>query len=161
MAIFIEINHLSELCGQLLDGHIKYGYGSKAALSATPSEIKEIDCSGFTRYLIYHATDKRVTMVQGSDEQHAWCKKQKLEAQKYHEAASRKDGVLRIAFMPRLYDSNKKLKRAGHVWLIHHGMTIESRGHKGPSRRPWDTSILKKEVGGCYALAKLYQLTAG
>ena len=150
--IYIDKGYLLELCGQLMDGHVSYQMGGKVKLSAEPSDIKAIDCSGFTRYLINRVTDGQVTPVDGSDEQNAWCKKHKLLAQTYSHVAGLSDGCLRIAFMPRPH---------GHVWLVMDGMTIESHGGKGPHRRTWSTPILTRSVKTCYVLAHLYSMTAG
>ncbi len=160
MSIFIEYNYLMELCDALMDGHITYGMGAKAPLDAQPADIRRIDCSGFTRYLIYQATDHEVKLVDGSDEQHAWCRKHKLASEDYMKSAASKDGKLRIAFIPRLY-ADGKLKKAGHVWLVHNGLTMESHGGVGPSRRPWNSSPLTSRVNGCYVLARLYSMTLG
>ena len=159
--IYIESNYLQELCQQMMDGHVSYGYGSKVPLDAEPSQIKKIDCSGFSRWLIYQATDGLVTMVEGSDEQHAWCKKQKLTKQNYFQTAALSDGQLRIAFIPRVYGEGGKVAKAGHVWLVLDGQTIESHGGKGPSRRAWNHSSLTARVGACFVLAQLYSLTIG
>ena len=142
-----------------MDGHIKYGMGKKAQLHVEPPAIKAIDCSGFTCYLMYKVSDGQIKMVDGSDEQNAWCKKQKLRAEPYKQA-SVNDNLLRIAFIPRVYKDGK-VTRAGHVWLILNGETMESHGKdKGPDRRPWDTQVLKSRVK-VYVFANLYSLTIG
>src|ERR1051325_8593128 len=109
--ISINTQKLSELLAQTMDGHIVYGFGSKAALSALPATITKIDCSGYVRYLIYNITNGTVTMPDGSWIQHEWCDKQKFHKTPYSTAAER-DGWLRIAFLPPVGG------HAGHVWLI-------------------------------------------
>lgn len=159
---FIDKGYLLELCGQLMDGHISYGMGAKAkSLDLEPSQIKSIDCSGFTRYLIYKASGGQIKMVDGSDEQRDWCKKHGLRSQKYSEVAGLSDGCLRIAFIPRTYKNGKSVPPYGHVWLVMDGQTIESRGGKGPSRRSWSSSALTGRVNKCYILANLYSMTMG
>src|SRR5262245_61608512 len=131
--INIHREYLLELCAALMDGHIEYSMGAKARpLTADPADIKVIDCSGFTRYLIYRATDGQVNMPDGSDEQNAWCKRRSLRSEKYMHVAGLKDGNLRIAFIPREYKDGK-LARAGHVWLVMDGKTLESHGSRGPN----------------------------
>jgi hypothetical protein len=156
----IDRGYLLELCAELMDGHIRYGMGAKAALGAEPGDIKAIDCSGFTRYLIHRVTDGQVTLVDGSDEQNAWCKRHHLRAEKYMQVAGLSDGQLRIAFIPRVYHDGKVAK-AGHVWLVMDGETIESHGGKGPDRRAWNSPVLTARVKACYVLAHLYSLTVG
>ena len=156
----VHYEYLMEISTALMDGHIKYGMGKKAQLHAEPSEIKAIDCSGFTRYLMHKVSDGRIKMVDGSNEQNAWCKKKQLQAERYNQA-SVNDNLLRIAFIPRVYKDGKVV-RAGHVWLILNGETLESHGKDiGPDRRPWDTPVLKNRVKTCYVLARLYSMTMG
>jgi hypothetical protein len=159
--INIDRDYLLELCAALMDGHINYHMGAKAhPLDAEPADIKALDCSGFTRYLIHKVTDGQVTMVDGSDEQNAWCKHHKLRAEKYMHVAGLSDGLLRTAFMPRIYKDGK-LAHAGHVWLVLNGKTLESHGHTGPDSRDWNTPVLTARVKTCYVLAHLYSITVG
>jgi hypothetical protein len=158
-SIWINAAVLLDLARQLMDGHIKYGFGSKARFQTKPEEIKAIDCSGFVRYLIYKATDGQVQMPDGSWNQDHWCKTSLLERADYATAASM-DGWLRIAFIPvkkatagRPGHPGHK-GHAGHVWLVLNGLTLESHGGKGPDRRPWDTAVLKSQVSDCYKLAQ-------
>lgn len=146
MLPFIDSMKLNGLCTKLMDGHIKYGFGSKAALTVAPESIKAIDCSGFVRYLLFHASSERIKMPDGSWIQNDWCKKQKF-AEVDYEDASCQDNLLRIAFLPPAKG------HAGHVWLIHGGKTMESHGGVGPSRRSWNTPVLYKGVTDCYELA--------
>ena len=130
------------------DGHIKYSLGSKPALSADPSAIKSSDCSGFVRYLLYHASGMTLDIDPrgGTYWQNEWCKEHKLDAVDYSTAALG-DGWLRIAF---IHGGTGKI---GHVWLILGGQTIECHGGVGPDRRPWDVGVLKSGVNACYKLA--------
>jgi hypothetical protein len=148
-SIWIDSAVLLSLCDQLMDGHISYGFGSKAGFHTKPEQIKAIDCSGFVRYVIYQATSGHVVMPDGSWIQNDWCKAKHFERVKYATAAGN-DGWLRIAFLP------PKPGHAGHVWLILNGKTMESHGHKGPHRRPWDTKVLKSQAKDCYKVAMTY-----
>lgn len=159
--INIQREWILELCSYLMDGHIKYGMGAKApSLTTDPKSIKVIDCSGFTRYLLHQATDGQVTMPEGSDEQNAWCKRRKLRSEKYMQVAGLKDGNLRIGFIPRDYKDGK-VARAGHVWFVMDGRTMESHGSRGPNRRNWNNPRLTSRVKSCYVLAHLYSMTMG
>jgi hypothetical protein len=95
---------------------------------------------------MYKATGGAVHMPDGSWIQHDWCKHQKFMTADYNTDARQQDNWLRIAFLP------KHEKHPGHVWLVLNGKTLESHGHKGPDRRLWSTSALKK-VNACYVLA--------
>jgi hypothetical protein len=147
MTINVDMDRLLEIARQMMDGHVKYGLGSKApSLSCEPSAIKSIDCSGFVRYIIYKATSGAVHMPDGSWIQHDWCKLQKLPTADYKTEAMKLDNWLRIAFLP------KHEKHPGHVWLVLNGKTLESHGHKGPDRRMWNTPALKA-VNAFYVLS--------
>ncbi|MDQ3332216.1 MAG: hypothetical protein M3552_16460, partial [Planctomycetota bacterium] len=107
-------------------------------------------CSGFVRYLLYHASDKRVKIAAGSWHQEEWCKNSGLPKVEYS-TAGLSDGWLRIAFLP------KKNGNPRHVWLILNGLTIESHGRTtGPNRRPWDLPKLKDNAHACFLLAQMY-----
>ena len=150
MLAFIDSIRLQQLCDELMDGHISYGFGSKAALTATPQSIHEIDCSGFVRYLMYQATSGRLTMPDGSWIQNDWCRHQALKLVPYQDA-SLHDSIIRIAFLPPT--THHHHHHAGHVWLIQNGLTMESHGGVGPSRRAWNTTVLLNGVRQCYELA--------
>jgi hypothetical protein len=151
VSILIDQSRLSAVCASLFDGHVAYCYGAKASLTADPATIQQIDCSGFVRYLTYQATNGQIVLPDGSWNQHRWCKSRKLSKVAYSTAAKR-DGWLRIAFI------ESTASHAGHVWLVLNGMTLESDGSKGPDQRPWNYSILRKEVGACYLFARTYML---
>ena len=120
-------------------------------LTKEVSEIKSCDCSGFVRYVLYHSSDQQLKIHAGSWHQEEWCKSTLLAKVDYSTAAN-SDGWLRIAFLP------KKNGKPRHVWFVLNGLTIESRGGKGPDRRAWDTPVLKKNAHACFKLAQLYSL---
>ncbi len=153
--VFLEKNLLLELSAELMDGHVKYVFGAKPLLTKSAADVTEADCSGFVRYLLYHASDKRVKMPSGSWTQEDWCKKSGLPAVEYSTAAL-SDGWLRIAFLP------KKDGHPRHVWLILNGQTIESHGRTiGPDRRLWDLPKLKNDAHACFKLAQMFSLEVG
>jgi hypothetical protein len=150
-SLSIETSSLMDISGKLMDGHIKYGFGSKAKLNDEPQKITAIDCSGFVQYVIYQATKKQMVLPAGSWNQRVWCDNQKLSKVEYS-SANEKDGWLRIAFI-----APKSKTVPGHVWLILDGMTLESHGPtKGPNRRAWSEKILKSNVYACYKFAQTY-----
>ncbi|MGL4420914.1 MAG: hypothetical protein ACRCZF_09645 [Gemmataceae bacterium] len=143
----IQSSKIDELCSATMDGHIKYGFGSKAALNAKAADIKAIDCSGYVRWFLYQGTNGTLRIPDGSWVQKDWCEKQGLQEQVYANDACKLDQIVRIAFLPSVNG------HAGHVWLLYGGMTIESHGSKGPNRRSWDTPVLKNSVNACFAIA--------
>jgi hypothetical protein len=154
-SVFIDSQYLLEISQKLMDGHVSYGWGSKApSLSCDTSKIHRLDCSGFVRYLLYQASDSQLLLPDGSYIQHDWCKHSGLARVDYS-SASANDGWLRIAFIP------PAKHHAGHVWLILNGLTLESHGGKGPDRRAWNSKVLKTGVRDCYKLAQTYSLTIG
>jgi hypothetical protein len=155
MGIIINADLLTATSSALLDGHIGYSLGAKApSLDCAPADISQLDCSGFSRYLLYQATDKQIMLPDGSSNQLSWCKTNRLAKVAYSNAASY-DGWLRIAFI----EPNKK--RAGHVWFVLNGMTLESHAGKGPDQRSWRTPVLVQEVTACYKVAQAYIILCG
>ena len=106
-----------------------YRFGAKVALDAAPSSFDECDCSGFVRWLLHGSTSDQLEVPDGSWNQHQWCRTNGFKATDYSAVAGLKDSRLRIAFI------EPRRGRAGHVWLIINGGTIESYGGHGPGRR--------------------------
>ncbi|HLL84226.1 MAG TPA: hypothetical protein VK420_16305 [Longimicrobium sp.] len=113
---------------------VTYGLGAKVPfLGAVPGkEFKRVDCSGFVREAIRLATDPRVPFPDGSVVQHEWVRAKGFRKSNV-EAAHKKDGALRIAFL-RPQDVKSGI---GHVVLVHNALTLESHGGTGPNSRPW------------------------
>jgi hypothetical protein len=125
---------------------VKYEMGAKPHLGSLPcADFTTSDCSGFVRWLIYAATDGKVTMPLGSWTQRKWCQEQGFKQTCYANCGLM-DSRLRIAFM------DPECSEAGHVWLIINGQTIECYGGHGAGRRPWNTNVLRKNVDYCFVL---------
>jgi hypothetical protein len=127
-----------------MDGKHAYEMGAKPRLGSDPSTWKLSDCSGYVADALCEAF--AATLPEGSVDQHRWCMTNGFECVSYKQAASLKDHRLRIGFIP------PKSKKAGHVWLILNGWTIECDGVKGPDRRVWNTLVLTQRVRACYVL---------
>ena len=141
--ITVDRGLLVDLIKKTTDGHIKYKLGAKCKIDADSSEIKAIDCSGFVRWLIYR--------ISGFDiDDGSWIQRRYLDTMGFtycnYADCAKLDDKLRIAFI------NPEDGKAGHVWLVVNGMTIESYGHNGPGRRPWNTRTLKSKVDYCFVL---------
>jgi hypothetical protein len=140
----IDKEALVKLVEDMQEADVGYKLGAKARFKTPLAAIDDIDCSGFVRYAIYHATDGQVQMPDGSWNQDDWCKGQKFQVVDYRSTAGTEDGLVRVAFL--------HTPPVGHVWLVLDGETIESHGGAGPDRRDWHTKILYGHVSKCYVL---------
>lgn len=96
-------------------------------------DFKHVDCSGFVREAIWRATNPHLNIIDGSVRQHDWIRAEGFERGSVDDA-SRRDGVIRIAFL-KPQDSPKKI---GHVAFVYNALTVESHGGVGPNSRPWN-----------------------
>jgi hypothetical protein len=119
-----------ELTELLMMNGVKYGFGKKIRPLSKALGIKEVDCSGFTRWAVFGASG--VTIPNGSVQQHEWAKKEGFKVSTV-ESGNLNDNAIRIAFL----DPSKSLSKIGHVVLIINGKTCESHGSKGPNMRVW------------------------
>ena len=120
------------LTRSLMDAGVTYELGAKASpLSLQAGEFDSIDCSGFVRWAIYHATGQGLEIPDGSANQHEWANREGFKVSNF-EAGLAKDGAIRIAFL-----TPEDGGGIGHVMLIIDGLTCESHGHHGPDRRQW------------------------
>jgi hypothetical protein len=132
MAKTIEVNRelLVELIKKTCDTKtIKYKMGTKCKIDADSADIKQIDCSGFVRWLIYRISG--FEMVDGSFLQRLSLDNLGFQHCNYTDCA-KMDDVLRIAFI------TPEDGKAGHVFLVCNGQTVESYGGHGVGRRPWN-----------------------
>jgi hypothetical protein len=82
----------------------------------------------------------------GSVKQREWCEGHWRRLARYADVAyAAKDPVrLFIAFLPPVKG------RAGHVWLVCAGRTMESHGGKGVNSRSWDYPTLLKGADAAF-----------
>lgn len=130
-----------------LDLKVFYDFGGKFKdiTDFTPAE-KGVDCSGFIRWFLYHASNGAVLFPDGSVNQNEWCKHLKLPRFTYGIAALNRTGAAFICFKPPTKG------KAGHVWIIRNGRTIESYGGKGIGSRSALTHILLLRCRDCYRI---------
>jgi cell wall-associated NlpC family hydrolase len=157
---------LISLSAQLERRGVKYGYGAKAddkqtnprstgQLSTPPDTIDQIDCSGFSRYILYQTAGWRIP--DGSQNQREWCENNQLV--KLATYADVNDDVggeaLYIAFIKPYTNGCGSI---GHVWFVYKpgdgqgAETFESHGGVGVDSRKWDTTILLKEAFEAFKL---------
>jgi hypothetical protein len=159
----IDLKKLESLFGQMDIQGIPYGLGAKAdikdhwnprsrgTLDTPVEDIDHIDCSGFIRYLIYHCSDTRYKLPDGSQNQLKWCEDNNLHVvNNYSDAnAYMNDHRLFISFIKPF---NNGCGPVGHVWLASQidkdisADTMESHSPNGVSSRPWNYRTLYKQV---------------
>ena len=127
-------------------GSCKYKLGAKPSLSLAAELIKESDCSGYVRYVLYHTTQPIIRLPEGSWYQEQWCR-WNLQGCPYEDAA-KDDSIVRIAFIP------PQGKKPGHVWLICNSRTIECYGKVGAGRRKWNNTALISRKPRCFVVGK-------
>lgn len=117
--------------------HVKYRLGAKASYGTTPSRIRQIDCSGYARYMIYNCGGEN--LPDGSWNQLDWCQKHLRKLDKYSDVqyAANDESRLFIAFVKPVVVGGRVVK-AGHVWFVYCGETYESHGGKGVNKRHWN-----------------------
>ena len=154
--------------GKLLDAlracearGVVYGLGSKAPEHSGqkyvfdyPPTFSAIDCSGWVRWAIYHATGGVLLIPDGSANQNDWAGQQGFKHYgpsaahtAYQSVGGNKDNYLRACFC-RASPSEP----IGHVWLLWNAFSLESHGGVGPSSRAWDTPVLSRIVSDVYVL---------
>lgn len=136
---------------------IDYSLGAKPAFEKTPDQIRVSDCSGWSRYLLYHATDHALVLPEGSAEQHEWCDSKGLHKVTYANAVQYgSPSRLFICFIvPETQPDG-----IGHVWMLHgqgeQARTVECYGGHGVGSRVYNASIdrgrtnLEAACGACY-----------
>ncbi len=150
----VDLPLLKRVFGELKARSVLYLWGGKAhPLDADSSTITELDCSGFVQYVIAKATDQKLILPEGSVDQHNWCDARGLrQLSRYSDVQYARDDPNRlfIAFI------EPHGKRAGHVWLVCAGKSMESRGVVGVDSRKWNTPVLLGNACAAYEVgAKL------
>jgi hypothetical protein len=148
---------------------VSYGLGCKAVpLAASPptyarpdgSRCEQIDCSGFHRYVLYHAAGG-VTAPDGSFTQCEWYDAQGF---KRHDVPGPNSAVYLQGMAPGYVyacfcKTGARGETIGHTWFcafINGGWwTLESHGGKGPSSRPHDTPVLARICTTLFPIAKV------
>ena len=130
--------------------HCRYRYGAKPNSLHTPlAAITQLDCSGFARLLLAYASWYEIIIPDGSISQRQWCEDVGLHhLESYHDISETLLDVRRLflAFLPPIRS------RAGHVWLVRAGNTMECHAGVGVGSRPWDTPVLRRNCDAVYEL---------
>jgi hypothetical protein len=121
---------------------IPYKFGGKwEPMDAALPPKSGIDCSGYVRGAVYHASltmpgtaGYPLLLPDGSWNQHQWLKKHCRPC--HYQDGAKQDGVIRMFYLSAKY-AKGRLVQPGHIGLIQNGFTIESRGGIGPDRVKW------------------------
>ena len=140
MTLTLDAQKVVDLSDSMVAEHLPYKLGGKIdPLSLQAFEVHEhgiagVDCSGFVRWLLYHALGQPPVfgLPDGSVQQHEW-----VQAQGFTPCDAKDghllDDVTRIAFLP----PEATTEGIGHVLITLNGVTHESYGHHGPGSREW------------------------
>lgn len=147
----VNLDLWNTLIERMFDGHIHYKWNAKMkSFSQSASEITQLDCSGFVRYILGRVSGK--DFGDGSVNQRNFCLKQGFKKTTYDMCAL-KDHRLRIAFLdPEKNGPGTGDDEAGHTWLILDGITYESHGGAGCHNRSWATEVLRRKQDYCFVL---------
>lgn len=151
-SLVFDSNEMERVMRSLTDGHCSYKLGEKVwhPSNTEPEDVDELDCSGFTRYLLYKTTSPQEDCPSGSHKQESWFRKEGFQEVGYATEAHKIDNKVRIAFRDR---TRSKIR---HVWFVLNGWTIEctNKGsNNGPSSLLW--SDRTNEADDCFVLGRL------
>ena len=134
--ITVDIPYLKALMAQCVAAGVRYLMGGKARdVKAVPLDTHEIDCSGFMRWLLYHATHGALLLPDGSFmEGQALA----LDGFKPSDPANCANTDNRVRVCIHVADDKD---RTGHIWLCLNGVTYESHGGVGVSSRAWNVML--------------------
>ena len=141
--------HLMALC---VAAGIRYLMGGKARdITAVPLDVSRIDCSGFARWLLYHATHGALLLPDGSCNEGDALAKFGFKPSNPANCALL-DGHVRVC----VHEADDK-DGTGHIWLVLNGVTLESHGGVGVSSRAWNVMLssgyrLNELATHCYVL---------
>lgn len=150
--VAVDLPYLLRLMALCVASGVRYLMGGKARdLDVVPLDVSRIDCSGFARWLLYHATRGSLLLPDGSCiEDHALA----LDSFKRSDPSNcaLRDGHIRVCI--HLADDKDG---TGHIWIVLNGVTYESHGGCGVSSRAWNVMLscgyrLDELATHCYVL---------
>lgn len=134
----IDLGKFNACAALLIAKMVRYVFGGKAnPISLNPPTLPDggIDCSGFMRWLVYHATDGKVDIGDGSYDQGENLRGRGLKLTDPANCAL-EDGHLRICI-----HHPDDLDSTGHIWAVRNKVTTESYGGHGPGHRAWNARL--------------------
>ncbi len=133
-----------------LEGKVHNLGGTDAA------NIRWLDCSGYTQYVIYRNTTDHLRVPGGSRSLRDWLRRNNYSEVDYATEAPRHDDVMRLGYREAVWDAAREHREhAGHVWFVINGQTHEctTRGRfDGPASFSWE--VRREEVDEFYVLGQ-------
>lgn len=138
----VDPKKLLALLKSMTDLNYQYQLGGKvvpitAQAADVAPEHRAIDCSGFTRWTLWHALQATgfhpsPDIPDGSVNQHEWCINRGFKFSDA-QACELSDGAVRWFFL-----NPQDGGGIGHTGFAYMGRTLESHGHHGPDYRPFN-----------------------
>ncbi len=144
-----QVDRMQTLHQKMVDSHnYRYGFGEKFEDISQVSQVAQpVDCSGYHRWLIYHASAATRVLPDGSINQRDYYRSRHFPRVPYSVARADRTGSLyACGFEP-------KAKRAGHIWFMRDGRTMESCGGVGVTSRSAATLVLRLRCTYCFKLS--------
>ena len=161
----VDIGKLHDALAVCEHDGVTYELGAKAAQHPAPPifdyppTFSTIDCSGFARWAMYHATAGQVVMPDGSVNQNDWCAAQGLKHHAIAEGQDYTSGMGLNVLYACFCRAGSRGEGIGHVWYVagtgSQLWTLESHGGVGPSTRLATTGVLMRICTDIYALASI------
>ncbi|RYH08194.1 hypothetical protein [Tropicimonas sp. IMCC6043] len=153
------IDRLERLLAAPIRYEMRGMVGKVRPISTRPEDIRQLDCSGFFEYIIYHTTIGRHDIPAGSRRQWSWLRDNGYTEVDYATYAPRNDDVVRAGFRAaehrRDHEGRRVRSRAGHVWMVINGATYESTtavGNDGVCSLNWEYRLKRDEVDAFFTL---------
>jgi hypothetical protein len=154
MNFSVNVKELLTLTHDFMHKGVPYSWGGKPNLSLGNPTLEfnythGIDCSGFVKLTLWESTDPRISLPDGSWQQHEWIKAHQPTAVPYNLATVGNAGAQKLYLC---YIEPKPGVHAGHTWWVWEGWTMESHGGRGVDQRHWNTPVLVQEVAATYLI---------
>lgn len=115
---------------------VRYKMGAKPPhIEAVPIGTDKSDCSGYMRWLLYHATHGALLLPDGSWNEYAALLKDGFKPSLAANAAAH-DGHVRVCI--HVADNRDE---TGHIWTVVNGVTYECYGGHGVGSRAWNATL--------------------
>jgi hypothetical protein len=144
----IHLYNLRNRFAESLRWHVKYDFGAKFSdVKKNPPGGAYVDCSGYSRWLLYHGSDGGLMLPDGSWNQLEAIEEKGFSQRVYRNVLKDRTGAVYIAFFkPTRF-------KPGHVWLLQDGLTMESYGGHGiGSRKGLPLALMLRPIY-CYRLS--------
>lgn len=148
----VDKTYLQHLHAECMALPVRYEMGAKPpSVLKVPIGTMKCDCSGYARWLLYHATHGALLLPDGS-----WNEYAALLADGFKPSAAANtvlhDGHVRVCV--HIADERDE---TGHIWIVLNGRTYECYGGHGVGSRNWNALLsssyrLDQLATHCYVL---------